>query len=145
MGKTSFLGPVYGAKQTLVSISQPSLSSGAGAGISTFVHAVIVPPGEDWYLTEFGAFRGSTGSSVTAFWVQDDATVVSSVTMTSTTANVNALNIITPDGGEYEGTRAASGSTITFWYSNASAQGQILNAGWTLNGYRRFLNSTRAE
>lgn len=145
MGKTAFSGPLYGAKQTLYSVTHPSLSSGANAGISTVVAGCIIPTGEDWYATEFGAYRGSSGSSVAAFWVQDDSTVVSSVTMTSTDVGVNQMNIITPDAGEYEGARMASGSTISFWYSNSSAQGQLLNVTWSLYGYRRFVSSTRAE
>jgi len=145
MGWTRFSGPVYGAKQTLFSGCFPTLSSGSGNGISTIAAATIVPVGEDWYATEFQIHRGSTGSSVNAFWVNDDATNVSSVTMTSTGANVNSISIITPDGGEKEGKRMASGSTITFNYSNSSAQGGLVNVNFQLSGYRRFVTSSRAE
>jgi hypothetical protein len=145
MGRTRFTGPVYGAKQTLFSIGASTLSSGAGSGVSTIAAGTIVPLGEDWYVTEFQAFRGSTGSSATGFWVTDDSTVMSSITITSTVANANSIAIITPDGGEKEGARIASGSTVHFWYSNSSAQGGLSNCSWALFGYRRFVNSSRAE
>ena len=145
MGRTRFSGPVYGAKQTLFSIGRDSLSTGAGSGVSTAFAATIIPAGEDWYACEFQAFRGSTGSSVTGFWVKDDSTVVSSVTMTSTTAEANSIAIITPDGGEKEGVRMLSGSTITFGHTNSSAQGALTNVSVALFGYRRFVTSSRAD
>lgn len=145
MGWTRFTGPVYGAKQTLWSLSWPDLSSGANAGISTIAAGTVVPVGEDWYITEFQAFRGSTGSSVGAFWLTDDSTVLSSITMTSTLANVNSINILTPDGGEKEGVRVLSGSTLHAWYSNSSAQGTLTNVSVSVFGYRRFVDSSRSE
>lgn len=145
MGRTRYSGPVYGAKQTLISFNSALLSSGAGNGISTVAGMTIVPAGEDWYATEFQASRVSTGSTVAAFWVTDDSTVVSSVTQTSSLAELNTINIITPDGGEKEGTRIASGSTVRFHFSNSSAQAAIVGATWVLSGYRRFITSSRAE
>ena len=145
MGWTRFTGPVYGAKQTLITFNAALLSSGANAGISTVAGLAIVPAGEDWYATEFNASRVSTGSTDTAFWVTDDSTVVSSVTVTSSLAEVNTINIITPDGGEKEGTKIAAGSTLRFHFSNSSAQGAIVGATWVLSGYRRFVDSSRSE
>lgn len=143
MGKTAFSGPAYGAKQLLFSASRDAVSTGAGNGVSTSVSACIVPAGEDWFATEFGVFQGSTGSSARAFWVQDDATVVSSITVTSTTTDANSQNVIAADAAEYEGTRIAAGSTVTFWVSNSSAQGAIANVTWRLSGYRRWVESSR--
>ena len=48
MGKTSFSGPVYGAKATLFSFG-PVNSQATG---STTIGGVVVPAGEDWYATE---------------------------------------------------------------------------------------------
>ena len=141
MGRTRFSGPVYGAKQTLWSANLGATST----GVSTVAAATIVPVGEDWFATEFQAYRGSTGSSQGALWVTDDSTVVSSVTFTSTTAGANTLNIITPDGGEKEGTKIASGSTVRLHYSDASSQAAMTNVSWLLSGYRRFVNSSRSE
>ena len=146
MGRTRFSGPVYGAKQTLYSIGASTLSSGSGNGVANSIFAgTIVPVGEDWYACEFQAFRGSTGSSATGFAVLDDSTVVSSITFTSTTAAQNSINIITPDGGEKEGVRIASGSTVHFVYSNSSAQGGLSNVAVSLFGYRRYVTSSRGE
>lgn len=141
MGRTRFSGPVYGAKQTLWSANLAATSTGA----STVAAATIIPVGEDWYATEFQVYRGSTGSSQGAFWITDESTVVSSVTFTSTTAGANTINIITPDGGEKEGTRLLSGSTLRLWYSDASSQAAQTNVSWMLTGYRRFVTSTRAD
>jgi hypothetical protein len=145
MGRTRFAGPVYGAKQTLFSASRDTLSTGAGSGVSTTASATIVPVGEDWYATEFQAYRGSTGSSASGFWVQANSTILSSITITSTVADANSIAILTPDGGEKEGVRIASGSTVSFWYSNSSAQAAITKASWSLSGYRRFIQSSRVE
>jgi len=141
MGRTRFSGPVYGAKQTLFCLGPFATST----GVSTVAGATIVPPGEDWYATEFQAFRGSTGSSQGGFWVTDDSTVVSSVTFTSTTAGANTLNVIPPGGGEKEGVRIASGSTVRFHYTDAASMASQTNCVWTLSGYRRFIDSSRAE
>ena len=146
MGSTRFSGPVYGAKQTLFSIGASTLSSGAGNGVANAIFAgTVVPLGEDWYVTEFQAFRGSTGSSAVGFSVLDDSTVLSSITFTSTTANANTINILTPDGGEKEGVRVLSGSTVHFAYTNSSAQGGLSNVNVSIFGFRRFVNSSRSE
>lgn len=142
MGRTRFSGPVYGAKQTLFSVGHPTLSSGAANAVAA---ATIVPVGEDWYATEFQAYRGSTGSSAGGFWVTDDSTVLSSITFTSTTAGANTINILTPDGGEKEGVRIVSGSTVEFRYTDAASKAAMTNCSWALFGYRRFVTSSRSE
>jgi hypothetical protein len=141
MGRTRFSGPVYGAKQTLFSIGWPTLSTGT----STVAAATIVPVGEDWYATEFQAYRGSTASSQAGFSVLKGSTVLSSITFTSTTADANQINIITPDGGEKEGKRIPSGSTVFFRYADVSSQAALTRVSWMLTGYRRFVTSSRSE
>jgi len=141
MGRTRFSGPAYGAKATLISLGFAATST----GVSTVSAATIVPPGEDWYATEFCAYRGSTGSSQGAMWVTDDSTVVSSVTFTSTTAGAHTLNVIPPSAGEKEGVRILSGSTVRLHYSDAGSMAAMTNVTWVLSGYRRFVDSSRSE
>lgn len=141
MGRTRFSGPVYGAKQTLWSVNVPTTSS----GVSTVAAATIIPAGEDWYATEFTGYRGSTGSSQFGVSITDDATVVSSVTFTSTTAGAIGINVIAPSPGEKEGLLMASGSTLRAWYADATSVAAMTNVSWVLSGYRRFIQSSRAE
>jgi hypothetical protein len=67
MGKTSFSGPVYGAKSLLWTYGPYTQtgSSGASTVLVTANAARPVPAYEDWYITEV-EFRTSTNSSVAA-------------------------------------------------------------------------------
>jgi hypothetical protein len=135
MGKTSYSGPVYGAKATLFSFGP------VNAATSTVLGGVVVPAGEDWYATELSVFRNSTGSTTAIVSALDDSTLVgATAAITSSVTAASAIKIFTPDGGEYEGTRIASGSTVTFTVSDTN-----LGLLVSLSGYRRFINSTRAE
>jgi len=146
MGKTAYSGPVYGAKSLLHTCRVHELSSGAASdGISTVVSAAIVPAGEDWLATGFNVFRGSTGSTTFGASVLANSTVLSSVTFGSSLAGQNTYNTITPDGGEYEGARIASGSTVFFRIAMSSGGGISSNVTISLYGYMRFVSSTRAE
>lgn len=140
MGKTAFAGPAYGSKATLFGMSALAVSSGA----STTVYAsAIVPPGEDWYLTEVSAFRGSTGSTGFAAVVRDDSTTVSSQALASSLAAASNLTILTPDAGEYEGVRVASGSTVTIELTSPTVASA--NVSVNVYGFRRWISSTRSE
>lgn len=146
MGKTAFSGPVYGSKQTLQSFRVSDISSGGGNGLSSVVlHACIVPSGEDWFGTEFNVFRSSTGSTSQVFTLNDDSTQVSAISITSSVASQNSISILTKDGGEYEGTKFASGSTLTFTVTQSSVVGASSGISITLSGYRRWIPSTRTE
>lgn len=135
MGKSAFLGPVYGAKATLFSFGPINASA------STVLGGVIVPAGEDWYATELSVFRNSTGSTTAVITALDDSTVVTATgAITSSLTAASAIKICPTDGGEYEGTRIASGSTVTFTVSDTN-----LGLCVSLSGYRRFINSSRAE
>lgn len=131
MGKTAFSGPAFGAKATLVSYSvATAASSGAVAG-------VVVPPGEDWYATDFSFYRPSTGLSTFAASVLDDSTVL--VTLASTAGGAGGWSAsFTPDSGEYQGVKIASGSTVTFAH-NSTQTGTVTGV---LSGYRRWIPST---
>lgn len=131
MGKTAFSGPAFGAKATLAGYTLVSAaSSGAVAG-------TIVPPGEDWYATEITFYRSSTGLSTFAVSLLDDSTVVGSVASTAGTAG-GWLARFTPDSGEYQGVKIASGSLVEF--SHNSTQTGVVAV--TLSGYRRWIPST---
>lgn len=139
MGKTAFLGPMYGAKATLATINLK-----ASSGASTNIYGgVIVPSGEDWYGTEVSLYKGSTGSTGFIAVVRKGSTALSSQAITSSAANQSTQVIIAADAGEYEGKRLASGSTITFEaLSPTVATSRVMIV---LSGYRRFVSSTRAE
>lgn len=139
MGKTAFSGPVYGAKQTLLSVGPVSASTGSSAIFA----GTIVPSGEDWYVTEVALHRNSTGSTNFVVSVQDDSTTIGSVGVGGSSVVASGITIFAADPGEYEGLRVASGSTITL--SHSSHAGANANNTVTLSGFRRFINSTRGE
>jgi hypothetical protein len=115
MGKTAFSGPVYGAKSLLFGASFAAGSTGATTSV---IARTVVPPYEDWYITEFAA-SFSTGSSVgNNFVLKSDGgssglpryqgqpstvaqTIASINSGTSTT--LNTVSTPTPTAGEYEG------------------------------------------
>jgi hypothetical protein len=134
MGRTRFGGPVYGAKSILFSAIVDV------AGSSGTFGRLTVPSGEDWYATEFGAGRESTGVSGHALVLSDDSTVLSSLAF----ADVNAgstVAALSPDSGEDEGVRIAGGSVVTL-RTTSTATGKV---SAVIHGYRRFVSSTRAE
>jgi len=131
MGKTAFDGPVYGAKATLLSLSKDAVSTGPAL-------TVRVPPYEDWYVTELQIHRQSTGSTVFGASLLDDSTVVSSVTLTSSLADLSTWAGVTPDGGEYEGARIAAGSVVSISLNSTGVHTNVL-----VRGFTRFIDSTR--
>ena len=72
--------------------------------------------------------------------LDDSTSVGATAAITSSLTAVSAIKILPTDGGEYEGTRIATGSVVTFTVSDSN-----LGLFVSLNGYRRFINSTRAE
>lgn len=139
MGKTNFSGPTYGAKATLFSIGPVTPSTGATGVLG----GTIVPAGEDWYATEVVLYRNSTGSTNIVVSVLDDSTSLGTVGVAGSSVAGGAVTIFTTDGGEYEGTRIASGSVITF--TNSSHAGPNANLHINLRGFTRFVNSSRGE
>jgi hypothetical protein len=138
MGLSRLSGPAYGAKATLLGVGPFSASTGSSAIFS----GAVVPSGEDWYATELVCFRNSTGTNGFVVSLHKNSSLIGSVTLAST-AVAGAVGIITKDGGEYEGARLASGSTITL--SHSSHAGANANVTVTLRGFTRFVNSTRSE
>jgi len=144
MGRTSFSGPVYGAKATLFTAYQHTQSSGAGNGLTSTIVNVTVPAYEDWYATEVFAYRGSTGSTGLICRVLDDSTIVGTVTLNSSLQDASSGAIVTADGGEYEGARIAAGSVVSFTLANSSVAPTSSNITITLRGFTRLIDSTRA-
>src|SRR6185312_10945560 len=67
MGKTAYSGPLYGAKANLWTFGPYAdlHSTGATTGLLTPNSARVVPPYEDWLITEM-TLTASTNSSVAA-------------------------------------------------------------------------------
>jgi hypothetical protein len=150
MGKTAFSGPVYGAKSLIFSYSRTSTTAPSTA-VFTFAQA-IVPTGQDWYVTDFHAFRESTHSTAFTLSLSDDSSratsstrTIASVAIASSAAGSVGSTIVTADAGEYEGKRVASGSTVTLQLANggSSVTGGTFTA-WAY-GFIRFVSSTRSE
>lgn len=138
MGRTNFSGPLYGAKATLFGVT-----AAASTGSSAVFSGARVPSGEDWYVTELSLYRASTGSTSLVISLHDDSTLVTTVGVGgSSLAGAGSVTILAADGGEYEGTRIASGSVLTLSHSSHAGP----NAGLTVvvRGYTRFIDSTRA-
>jgi hypothetical protein len=136
MGKTSFSGPVFGAKQSLIDCGPVSASTGSSA----VFYGVIVPAGEDWFLTDISLYRNSTGSTNLAISVQDDSTTIGSVDIGGSSVAAGNKATFTPDSGEYQGTKVLSGSTITL--SHSSHAGPNANLCVQISGFRRYVPST---
>lgn len=159
MGKSALSGPVYGAKSLLAKFSAGAATS---TGASTaLVCSWIVPPGEDWFVTELSAFcstcsslgntitlKSEGGSTAGVFrdWGNGNnstiAQTITSVTWgTSTTGPI--LAVVTPTAGEYEGKWVPTGSTLRAVLS--SVVNPIANFNLSVRGYPRFVSSSRSE
>jgi hypothetical protein len=150
MGKTAFSGPVYGAKSLLFSYSKSSTTVTSTATVT--LAQIIVPTGQDWYVSDFQAFRESTHSTSFVLSLSDDSSratsstrTVAGLAITSSAAAQVASTVVTVDAGEYEGRRVAAGSTLTLQLANgnSSATGAVFSA-WAY-GFIRFVSSTRSE
>lgn len=163
MGKTSFNGPVYGAK-SLLWVTGPSAASATNAStalafLQTGYARRVVPAYEDWIVTE-ASLVCSTASTVAGAvqWIlkteggssnsvrsngQSATNAATILTITgggSSNVNGNAIAAVTP--GEYEGTWCPSGSTLRWVSSYADIptlpQMQVM-------GFIRYIDSTRAS
>ena len=142
MGKTAFGGPVYGAKSLLFS-AQMALPALTSTVAQTF-GATIVPSYEEWYITEFKAFRGSTGSTGALFELVDDSTIIGSVVIGSSVANATGSTTLTATPGEYEGLLVAAGSTLAITVTETSTTVGSSNIAGYAYGFIRYIDSTRA-
>lgn len=140
MGKTAFSGPSFGSISLLwsVNVGQPSNSTSA-----ITLGGIVVPPGQDWYITSFHGHRGnSTHSTATVFTLVDDSTSIATVALTSSLADVSGSTRPTPTAGEYQGVQVASGSSLTITLTNGgSSVASSMVYAWVY-GYPRWIPST---
>jgi hypothetical protein len=111
--------------------------------VASTLGGTIVPSGEDWFATEVVLYRNSTGSTNLLITVLDDSSAVGTVGVGASSIVASGITIFTADGGEYEGTRIVSGSTVTIGCSSHASTNANLNV--SLYGFRRFVNSSRSE
>ena len=163
MGKTSFSGPVYGAKALIWKCGPAAAASTSASTVNAFTQPgygrIVIPPGEDWIVT--GArLVCSTCSTVAAAaqWKlkveggsttilrsngQDSTNAATILTIASGgSSNVEGFSAAAVTPGEYEGTWCPSGSTLRWCSSYADAPS---NPTMNIYGFIRFVSSTRAE
>lgn len=138
MGKTSFSGPTWGAKQLLWSFSAGKIDFSTAAQT---IAGIVVPSGEDWFVTDLHVFRDSTHSTATVIALVDDSTTVADVALTSSGGKVAGSTRPTPDGGEYAGTQVASGSSLTLTLQNGNSSVASTGISAWVYGFPRWLQS----
>lgn len=150
MGKTAYSGPVYGAKSLLWGYSR---SSTIPPSTATYTCAqLVVPAGQDWYVTDFAVFRESTHSTAFTVTLVDDSSraqassaAVAGLSIASSLAGQVASTVVPADAGEYEGRRVAAGSTLTLTVGSGNSSVSASPFGAWAYGYIRFVSSSRAE
>lgn len=165
MGKTAYKGPVYGGKCNLFTYGPytETRSSGGTTGLYTANASYVLPPYEDWFITE-ATLTVSTNSSVAAghgIYVKTEGGTTTILPRAEAVGNgstraqtiftfVNAAGsttwstwaTATADPGEYEGAWVPAGSSIRIVSSGITLLGLLqLN----VRGFIRYINSTRAE
>lgn len=161
MGKTSFGGPVYGAKSLLWSFFTPAQrSTGASTNLLDFHSIRVVPAYEDWYVTEMHV-SASTNSSVAAAagitlkteggsttgiprpdGVSTKAATLVAMTNPAGSTSWVGQSVITATAGEFEGAWVPAGSTLRLISSGVSI---LANVSVQVMGFIRYVSSTRAE
>lgn len=162
MGKTSFNGPVYGAKSLLWVAGPAAAASTNASTVLAFLQGGyakrVVPPYEDWIVTEayLVCSTASTVANANLWQLKTEggsttlprsngqastnaATILSIATGGSSNVGNSAIAAVT--AGEYEGTWCPAGSTLRWVSSGAdiptTPQMQVM-------GYIRYIDSTRA-
>lgn len=142
MGKSAASGPFYGSKSLLWSVSA---DRPAGSSVAVTMGGITIPVGQDWYVTEFMAFRGSTESTACVASLLDDSTSIATIAITSSAAGVAGSTAPTATPGEYEGLQVAAGSSVTISLANSNSTLVAANWQFWVYGYPRFISSTRPE
>ncbi len=159
MGKTAFNGPVYGGKCLLWSFGPVTGTTGASTVLIALNASRIVPPYEDWFVTEVNVScstcsslgnnfilksEGGSTTGITRLSGQYPATVAQTIATvnsgTSTTVNTFATVVASPS--EYEGMYVPAGSTLRWVSSGVNPQGAV---NLSVMGYIRWVPSTRAS
>lgn len=142
MGKTAFSGPAWGSYSLLWTAAQEAAIVSTAA--STIAN-ITVPVGEDWYIMRLAASRESTASTALVVALLDDSTSIATVAITSSLADASGSTRLTPDSGEYEGLKVASGSVLSLVITGANSSAAALASSgvkaWVY-GYPRWLPST---
>ena len=142
MGRTRFSGPVYGAKTLLWNWHKDNLPVFASSQAT--VASIVIPAGQDWFITEVHAGRGSTASTGFTMVLLDDSTNIASARVPSSVADSYGSTVLAPDGGEYEGKQVAAGSTLQLMAVVGSSTVASTDCSAWVYGYIRFVDSSRA-
>jgi hypothetical protein len=161
MGLSRPSGPSYGAKSLLWAVGPATGSTNASTS-RPFVNAaaVVIPPYEDWFITEWTASistcssvgnsvilkskGGSTNIQPAPWGTGAGSTVTQTLSNlnTGTSTSLSTWATITATAGEYEGAWVPAGSTLYVVSSGVNPPGQL---AWNVRGFIRFRNSTRGE
>jgi hypothetical protein len=161
MGKTAYDGPVYGAKSLMWTYGPfaDTHSTGASTGLLNANAVRVVPPYEDWFITEVqvavstnsttaghGLYLKSEGGSTTGILRPGSYPSTVSQTIASFTTGTSSVftgsTTVAKSAGEYEGLYVPAGSTLRLVSSGVSVMG---NVQVNVMGYIRFVPSTRAN
>ena len=145
MGKTSFSGPVYGAKALLWSVYRNTQLPASNDTTTVTVGQIRVPGYEDWLITEFKAWRGSSGATAvtTTYTLRDDSTGVATLVTASSVAGLMLSTTVVRTAGEYEGYQAVANSTLDITVSHGGSSVAISsNISWWVYGFIRFISSS---
>lgn len=139
MGKTSYSGPVFGAKSLLWSFQADRAQ---GSTVAVTLGAITVPAGEDWLITDLHVYRGSTHSTAAVITLLDDSTSLATIAVTSSGAGVSGNTAVTKDTDEYIGKRVATGSVMEITVHDGGSS--LASAGWQgwVYGYPRWLQTS---
>ena len=147
MGKTALSGPLYGAKSLLWWVHRDDQLAAATSTTVDTIATIRVPSYEDWFVTEFKAYRGSSGTTsvTTTYTLLDDSTSVADLATTSSAAGIMLSTIIAKTAGEYEGQRVAANSTLAVSIGHGGSSAAISSdVTFWVYGYIRYNDSTRA-
>lgn len=147
MGKTTFSGPVFGAKSLLFASSPGTVSTGASTAV---FGATVVPANEDWFVTEIATFN-STNSSNTQFTFKSKiAGTAQTMRVVNVGASTTGQNIITSVGQALGGGAgsAPSASIPLGYYLPAGSTLRLLSSAINpisgvhvaFHGWRQWVN-----
>jgi hypothetical protein len=143
MGLTRHSGPLYGAKSLLFTVHRDNTDVASSVAITEAL--VVVPNYEEWLVTEFRVFRGSSGSTAATytFALVDDSTTIADVATASSAASLSLSTTLAPTAGEYEGVLVASNSTLAFTHTRGgSTTAPCSNITMSAYGFIRFKSSS---
>ena len=132
MGRTSFSGPLYGAKMKLASFYVASIAAEAD---DAELGELLVPSGEDWYITNVHAYCTDAGASATVDVECPDGTSLLATDL-ALSANAGVTVACAATAGEDEGKKCAAASRIYIEADNGLTTAAA-NVIVSLHGYIR--------